>query len=452
MEKMSPKSQSAGGRRRLPDESSTSEEILEALREMGTGDAKWREGRTFSLVYHAGDEHTALLKSASELYFAENALNPMAFGSLKRMENEVVGMALDLLGAPEGAAGSMTSGGTESILMAMKTYRDRARALRPEVTQPEVVMPSTAHPAFHKAAHYLGLKAVAVPVGRDYRADVTSMQEAISDSTIALVGSAPSYPQGVMDPIGEIAELAASKGLPMHVDACVGGYLLPFVRELGYPVPAFDFRVPGVTSISADLHKYGFAAKGASTILYRDRSLRKYQIYVYSDWPGGLFASMTLLGTRAGGPIAAAWASLMRMGRAGFLKTAGEVMRTAQAFMEGIVKIPGLFIVGEPAMSVFAFASSEVNLHVVADQMEARGWHCDRQMNPTSIHLMITPSHVGLVDRYLGDLAEAVAYARAHPEAAGAGTAAMYGMLANAPDPAMLRDFLADFVDGIYQG
>jgi glutamate/tyrosine decarboxylase-like PLP-dependent enzyme len=444
--------ESSGGRRRIPDEGSRPEEILAALREMGAGDAKWREGRTFSLVYHAGDEHTALLKSAAELYFAENALNPMAFGSLKRMENEVVGMALDLLGAPEGAAGSMTSGGTESILMALKTYRDRARALRPEVSQPEVVLPSTAHPAFHKAAHYLSVKAVPVPVARDYRADVIAMREAISDNTIALVGSAPAYPQGVVDPIEEIADLAASRGLPMHVDACVGGYLLPFVRELGYPVPAFDFRVPGVTSISADLHKYGYAAKGASTILYRDRALRKYQAFVYPDWPGGVFVSMSMLGTRAGGPIAAAWASLMKMGRSGFLKTAGEVMKTAQAFMEGIQRIPGLFIVGQPAMSVFAFASSEVNLYVVADQMEARGWHCDRQQGPTAIHLMITPAHADLADRYLADLADAVEYARAHPEAAGAGTAAMYGMLANAPDPAMLREFLVDFVDGIYRG
>lgn len=438
-------------RRRIPDEGKSPHEILTALREMGAGDAKWREGRTFSLVYHAGDEHTALLKSAYELYFAENALNPMAFGSLKRMENEVVGMALDLLGAPPDAAGSMTSGGTESILMAVKTYRDRMRARCPEVTQPELVVPSTAHPAFHKAAHYLCVKAVPVPVGPDFRADVAAMREAITSNTIALVGSAPAYPQGVIDPIEGLAELAASRGLPMHVDACVGGYLLPFVRELGHPVPAFDFRVPGVTSISADLHKYGFAAKGASTILYRDRSLRKYQAYIYSEWPGGLFASMTMLGTRAGGPIAAAWASLMKMGRAGFLKTAAEVMKTTKAFMDGIRSIPGLFILGEPAMSVFAFSSNEVNLYVVADQMEARGWHCDRQQNPTSIHLMITPAHAELADRYLADLADAVAYARAHPEAASAGTAAMYGMLANVPDPAMLREFLLDFVDGIYR-
>lgn len=443
---------SSGGRRGIPEEGARAEEVLAALREMGAGDAKWREGRTFSLVYHAGDEHAALLKSAYELYFAENALNPMAFGSLKRMENEVVGMALDLLGAPADGAGSMTSGGTESILMAVKTYRDRARALRPEVTSPELVLPSTAHPAFHKAAHYVGVKAVAVPVAKDYRADVAGMRDAINGNTIALVGSAPAYPHGVIDPIEELAEVAAARGLPMHVDACVGGYLLPFVRELGHPVAPFDFRVPGVTSISADLHKYGFAAKGASTILYRDRALRKFQVYVYADWPGGLFASMTMLGTRPGGAIAAAWASLMRMGRSGFLKTAAEVMRTTKAFLEGINKIPGLYVVGEPAMSVFAFSSDEVNLYVVADQMEARGWHCDRQQSPTSIHLMITPAHSDLCERYLADLADAVAYARAHPEAASAGTAAMYGMLAHVPDQAAVREFLSDFLDGVYRG
>jgi glutamate/tyrosine decarboxylase-like PLP-dependent enzyme len=438
-------------RLRLPEQGLPRQQVLDDLSRLRRGDARWEQGRTFSLVYHAGDEHTEFLKRAHNLYFSENALNPGAFRSLLRLENEAVAMTGAMLHGDEHTAGTLTSGGSESIFMAVKTYRDRARAQHPEIAQPEMVLPTTVHPAFNKAGHYLGVRPVHVPLGPDFRVDVEAVRRAIGPSTVLVVGSAPAYPHGVIDPIAELAGIAHERGLGMHVDACLGGFLLPFVERLGHPIPPFDFRVPGVTSMSADLHKYGFAAKGASAILYRDKELRRYQFFVHTDWPGGLFGSTTAAGTRPGGSIAAAWAALVAMGEDGYLRTADLIMKTTRAFQEGIAKIPGLRIVGKPAMSVFAFAADAVDIFVVADAMEGRGWHIDRLQDPAAIHLMITPAHVQAVDAYLGDLRSSVDYAAAHPEAAGQGAAAMYGMLAHVPDRGMIRDYVLQHIDDLYR-
>lgn len=433
--------------------------MLQRLAALRADDARWEQGRTFSLVYHAGDEHTEFLKRAYALYFSENALNPTAFGSLKRMEREVVAMTAALLGGGAEAAGTMTSGGSESLFLALKTYRDRARAQRGAAEPLEIIVPRSAHPAIDKAAHCLGLRLLRAPLADDFRADVDAVRAALSERTILIVGSAPSYPQGVVDPIAELAALAAERGVGMHVDACLGGFQLPFLRDLGEDIPPFDLRVPGVTSISADLHKYGFAAKGASTIIYRDRALRRHQFFARSDWSGGLFGSTTVQGTRAGGAIAAAWATLMALGRDGYLRLAAGILRTTRIFQAGIAAIPGLRVLGRPAMSVFAFAGdsggpdndgTSVDLMVVADQMEARGWHCDRQQHPTALHLMLTPAHAPVAEAYLPDLREAVAYARAHPEAAAQGSAAMYGALARAPEGIMVDEFILHFLDNTY--
>jgi glutamate/tyrosine decarboxylase-like PLP-dependent enzyme len=418
---------------------------------MRSRDARWHDGRTFSLVYHDTDEHLQLLRDAYSLFLAENALNPMAFPSLRRMETEVISMVAGLLGGNDEVVGSMTSGGTESLFLAMKTYRDQARKERPQITAPEVVLPTTAHPALLKSAHYLNVKPVLVPPRADFRADVAAMAQAITPQTLFLVGSAPAYPHGVIDPIGELSELALSRSLPLHVDACVGGFLLPFVSQLGHPIPPFDFRVPGVTSMSADLHKYGFAAKGASTVMYKTPALRRHQFYVYSGWPGGLFGSATVLGTRPGGAIAAAWASLNALGMEGYLRIAATIMKTTRALIDGISTIPGLVVLGQPDCGVFAFAAEGPDLMAIADQMEERGWHIDRQQHPTSIHLTITPAHAPIVDRYLSDLRETVAYVTAHPELSSEGTAAMYGMLMHIPDTAMVDDFILSNFDALYR-
>lgn len=393
----------------LPRTGLPATDLLAEMRELRDHDVKWQEGKSWALVYHAGDELTDLLKEAYTIYFSENALNPTAFPSLKKFEAEVVSMTASLLGGDGEAVGNMTSGGTESILMAVKTARDWARANRPAITAPEMVLPETAHPAFHKAAHYFCVKPVYAAIQSDFRADVAAVRAAITSNTILMVGSAPSYPQGVVDPIVELAEIALEREILFHVDACVGGFMLPFVRKLGYPVPDFDFRVPGVTSISADLHKYAYAAKGASVILYKNQDLRRHQFFVYTDWSGGIYPSPTMAGTRPGGAIAAAWAVMNHLGEDGYLAIADTVMNATMKLREGIGAIDGVKVLGDPTMSVLAIGSDDLNVYEVGDELTLRGWHFDRQQFPPSLHLTVTHTHAHVADQFLEDLAHAVA-------------------------------------------
>jgi glutamate/tyrosine decarboxylase-like PLP-dependent enzyme len=338
-------------------------------------------------------------------------LNPAAFPSLRKFETEIVAMAASLLG-DENAVGTVTSGGTESLLMAVKTARDWARKNRPEIKGPEMILPITAHPAFEKAAEYFGVKPVHIPVRADYRADVDAARSAITANTILMVGSAPAYPHGVVDPIRELAAIAREHGLLFHTDACVGGFMLPFVRKLGYRVPDFDLCVPGVTSISADLHKYAYAAKGASVILYKTAELRRHQMFVSTDWPGGIYPSPAMGGTRPGAPIAAAWAVLNYLGESGYLEMTDLVMKAARRLQEGINATPGLQVISDPEMSVFAVGSdpssgSALDVYALADELTERNWHLDRQQFPPTLHMTVQFGHVGVVDEFLRDLAEA---------------------------------------------
>ena len=434
----------------LPSQGKTTEEVLGLLDEARAGDADWRGGRTFSLVYNAGDDITELQEAAYRRFLQTNALSLMAFPSLQRFEAEVLAMVADLLGGGGTAAGTMTSGGTESICMAIKTARDWARAERPHVHRPEMVLPTTAHPAFHKGAHYFDVKPVVVPAGADHRADVDATRDAMTDDTILVVGSAPHFPQGMVDPIPELAALAAERGILMHVDACLGGFMLPWLERLGHDVPPWDFRVEGVTSISADLHKYGFAAKGASTINYRDAKLRRHQFYVYADWPGGIYGSPSMAGARGGGPIAAAWAVLQYLGEEGFCRLARDTMATTRRFLDGIGAIDGLTIMGRPDMSVFAYTAEGFNVYALADAVERHGWRIDRQQRPASLHMMVSPAHKHIVEAFLADLAEAADAVRgqAPPRS---GMAAMYGMLAALPDRGSVGEFVRDFIEGGYK-
>lgn len=433
----------------LPKKGTARDAILEELQTAHDRDTNWHEGRTFSLVYHANDEHTEFLKKAYSIYFHQNGLNPSAFPSLQRMEAEVVSIAANLLGGGEDAAGTMTSGGTESILMAIKTYRDRARELHPEITKPEMIVPISIHPAFDKAAHYFDVKIIKAPLSADFRVDVEAVKKLITPNTILLVGSAPQYPQGVIDPITELAALAKAKGIGMHVDACVGGFLLPFLKKLGHVFPAFDLSVDGVTSISADLHKYGFASKGSSIVLYKDKELRRYQFFILSEWPGGAFASPSMPGTRPAGAIATAWGTLMAFGEEGYLEIAKTCMANAKKIQDGIRAI-GLEIVGTPEISIFAFSAKGLDVYAVADQMQTRGWYIDRQQKPTCLHLMITPAHTAHVETFLKDLKECVAIVRGNPALSTEGMAAMYGMMAKVPDPSKIDQFLYRFMDDRY--
>jgi len=396
----------------LPSQGTPSEIILERMKKLREHDANWRAGKTWSLVYHAGDEVTELLKEAYTMFFSENGLNPMAFPSLRTFEAEVLAMTAGLLGGDADTAGNMTSGGTESILMAVKTAREWARAKKPAITAPEMILPATAHPAFEKAAHYFGVKPVHVPVSSDFRAEIEAARAAITPNSILMVGSAPSYPQGVVDPITDLARIAQENGLLFHVDACVGGFMLPFVRRLGYPVPDFDFRVPGVTSISVDLHKYAYAAKGASVILYRNKALRRHQFFVCTDWSGGIYVSPTMTGTRPGGSIAAAWAIMNHLGEEGYLAIADTVMQAVTKLREGIEAIDGVHVLGDPTMSVLAIGSNRLNVYEIGDELAMCGWHMDRQQHPPSLHLTVTHAHAQVIDQFLVDLEQAVVRAR----------------------------------------
>lgn len=413
-------------------------------------DADWRGGKVFSLVYHASDEHSAFLKQAHNLFFEENGLNPMAFKSLKRMESEVVRMAASLFHGDASTCGTMTSGGTESLLLAVKTARDHARKHR-GISRPQIIVPSTVHVAFDKAAHYFGVKLKRAPVGADFRCDVRAMKKLINRNTVMLVGSAPQYPHGVVDPIEEIAALALSKGLLCHVDACVGGFILPFLERLGRPVPRWDFRVPGVTSISADLHKYGYTAKGASLLIYRSMDVLKHQFFVGTEFPGGVYASPTMPGTRPGGAIAAAWAGLLAMGEDGYLDLATRALDAHDRLRAGLARIDGVELLGAPHATIISWhTTGSVDVYAVADQLEARGWHVDRQQMPPSMHLTVTANHQGIVDEYLRDVAASVAFVRGHPELKSSGNAAMYGMMAKIPVRMMVKDAVLNVMEQMY--
>src|ERR1043165_2923287 len=386
------------------------------LIDMRQSDVDWRGGRSALHVYYAGDDVLEVAGKAYAMFMSENALAPAAFPSLALMERGILAARLALLHAPPAADGSFTSGGTESIILAVKTARDWARARRPslDAATPEIVLPRTAHPAFDKAAHFLNVRAVRVPVGADCRADLPAMKAAITTRSIMIVGSAPSLPYGAVDPIGEIASLAQEHDLWCHVDACIGGFLAPFAKQLGHHIPDFDFAIPGVRSISADIHKYGYAAKGASTVLYARRQDLQYQATEFSDWPKGRYFTPTVLGTRAGGAVAAAWAVLHYLGAEGYLQLATRTMRVWRAYLSGIERLAALKVIGKPDLAVVPFTSRspDVDIFSVAEALSKRGWYTSRISEPPGIHQMVNLAHEPVFDEYLGDLARVVHAAR----------------------------------------
>jgi len=404
----------------LPENGFSEEEILKKMEVIREDDINWKDGKVWSLVYHASEKHTEMLKKASAMFFSKNALSPIAFPSLKKFETDVISMAVDLFGGDNKCCGSMTSGGTESLLMAVKTYRDWARDKLPHIKEPEMVVPSSAHPSFDKAGDYFDVKLVKVPVDEEtHRADVKAMENAITKNTILMIGSACDFPRGVVDPISELASIARERGIGMHVDACLGGFMLPFVKKLGNNVPDFDFSVPGVTSISADVHKYGYGAKGASTILYRKERVWKYQ-----------FSSL---------------------GSDGYLQLAKIVMKATKELIDGINQISDLYIIGDPVMSVFCFTSDTVDIYNLGDLMDKKGWHLDRIQFPNALHMMVNPHHAKIVDTFLKDLKEVVKEIKEHPEASSDGDAAIYGMVASLPDRKKVKDYITNFLKAQYK-
>lgn len=429
------------------------EDILEALRQMQDKDMDWRAGRTWSLVYQIDEEHLDLLKEAHHQYFSENPINPFAFPSVRRLMNDITRMTADLLHGGEDVVGSVTSGGTESIFMAVYAYRERAVKQRSAGPKPEMIVPASIHPAFFKAAHMLGIRIRRVPLRDDFRADPQAMEAAVNKHTIMIAASAPCFPYGVVDPIAEIGDIAQRRKLPFHVDACVGGFMLPWVEELGYEAPVWDFRVPGVTSISADLHKFGYGAKGASTVLYRDMSYLRHQFYVLPDWCGGIYVSPALLGTRPVGPVAAGWAAIKSLGREGYLRIARHVMEATEHLKERLNSIPEIQILGEPDMNLVAYTTSDdkLDIFVIGDQLQEKGWMVDRQQNPNSIHLTLMSHNISVLDQYLEDLQEAIDYAKANPGATAKGNAAIYGLMARLPFKGMVEHNVRQVYEQLYR-
>jgi sphinganine-1-phosphate aldolase len=385
----------------IPRQGLAREDVMAKLLAMKQGDQDWRGGRVFSLVYSAGDEVHELLQDALSLYSAENGLNVLAFPSIGTMQHDIIRNTASLLGADDPASGGgvdgyLTSGGTESLLQAVKTARDVARKER-GIQHPQVVAAESAHAAFTKAADYFDVELIRVPVGSDFRVDVDALADACTDATIMVVGSAPTYPHGVVDPIADIAALAVERGILCHVDACMGGFLLPFLTQLGRFSEPFDFRLPGVTSMSADVHKYGYASKGVSVVLYRTPELARHQLFVTKDWLGGFYASTAMAGTRPAGPIAAAWAALMHIGLDGYLALTRAAHDAARQLRAGIEAIPGLEVRGDPPTTVMAFGAQEaasLDIFAVGEQLTAQGWYLDRQNRPDSLHATVHAGNV----------------------------------------------------------
>lgn len=398
----------------FPAEGRKREAILAEMRSMKASDADWQHGRTPLYVFKATEEAYQMGRDAFFEFFTENALGAKrAFTSVKRMEEEVIQGALDLLHAPAEAAGFMSTGGTESIIQAVQTCRDWSRSRRKDPShRGNIVASESAHPAFNKAARLMDLTVRRVPTGPDLRADVRGFAEAIDSDTIMIVGSAPSFPHGVIDPIAALGALAIERDLWLHVDACVGGYIAPFVKELGYDVPDFDLGVPGVSSLSADLHKFGFCPKPASTVFYASEEKARYHGFDFSDWPNGRFATTTIVGTRPAGGVAAAWATFQFLGRPGYRDIARRVMAMVERYKAGVEAIGGLKVCGKPHLSIVAFGSEELDVFQVSEVMAKKGWVPGLVQKPRAIHRMMSLIHEEPMGEYLDDLRAAVGVVR----------------------------------------
>ena len=436
--------------RAVPEQPVARDEVLETVQTLAhEEDALGDTGKVSGSLYLGDHDQYHFLSEVFEAFAHANVLQRDMYPSATKFEGEIVAMAASMLHAPE-AIGVVTSGGTESLMNPMLVYRERGRAEK-GITAPEVIIPASAHVALDKAAHYFGISLIKAPLTQGYVVDLDWVAEHITDNTVALVGSAGSYPYGLVDPIERLGELALQHDLGLHVDGCLGGFLLPWGRRLGYHIPAFDFEVPGVTSISADTHKYGYTLKGTSVLLYRTRELRQYQYFAASDWPGGLYISPGMSGSRSGGLIAAAWAALLTTGEAGYLDAARRIFDTGARVREAVESVDGLRVCGNPSFLVgFESDDPDVDIYLVNDGLVARGWRMNPNQNPPGLHFCVTLPNTrdGLMPQFRSDLAEAVQYARAHVgETAKSG--ALYGMSGTPSGAALLPMLLAGALDAM---
>jgi glutamate/tyrosine decarboxylase-like PLP-dependent enzyme len=446
---------------RLPERGRDKAEIINDMKALNTREeSKWKDGFVSGAVYHGDEDHIDFLNQVYTLNSQSNPLHTDVWPSTTKFEAEVVAMTAKMLNADivaedpdadDEVCGVVSSGGTESILLAMKTYRDWARDMK-GISKPEMIVPKTAHAAFDKASQYFNIKMKRIPVNEGFKADVAKTEAAITDNTIVIVGSAPSFPHGTIDPIEQLSEIAWDHDIGFHTDACLGGFILPWANKLGYAVPPFDFALAGVTSISVDTHKYGYAAKGSSVILYRNPELRRYQFYTTTDWPGGLYLSPTFAGSRAGALSATAWAAMIAIGEQGYMDIAKKILQTGAQIKQGISRIPELYILGDPLWDI-AFGSDSVDIYRIMDYMGEKKWSLNGLQMPPAVHICLTYRHTqrGLADKFLEDLQSAVKHVKANPDKETEGVGRLYGMSAQIPIKGVVDAFLKRYMDLLYK-
>jgi len=445
----------------LPETGRDKEAIISEMQALcAKEESKWKDGFVSGAVYHGDEDHIDFLNQVYMLNSQSNPLHTDVWPSTTKFEAEVVAMTASMLNAQKAdddpdsddeVCGVVSSGGTESILLAMKTYRDWARDMK-GISKPEMIVPTTAHAAFDKASQYFNIKIKRIPVDAGFKADVAKTEEAITDNTIVIVGSTPSFPHGVIDPIEKLSEIARDNDIGFHTDACLGGFILPWAGRLGYPVPPFDFSLPGVTSISVDTHKYGYAAKGSSVILYRSLELRRYQFYTTTDWPGGLYLSPTFAGSRAGALSATAWGAMVAIGEKGYMEIAKKILETGEKIKKGIGEIPELYVLGDPLWDI-AFGSDTVDIYKVMDYMGTQKWSLNGLQMPPAVHICLTHRHSqpGLAEKFLQDLKSAVDHVKANPDKETDGVGRLYGMSAKIPIKGVMDAFLKRYMDLLYK-
>ncbi|OMP84674.1 Sphingosine-1-phosphate lyase [Diplodia seriata] len=452
---------------RLPQEGWGEDRVREELTKLSDmAHTRWEDGRVSGAVYHGGDELVKLQTEAFGKFTVSNPIHPDVFPAVRKMEAEVVAMVLSLFNAPEDAAGCSTSGGTESILMACLSARNKAYAER-GVTEPEMILPETAHTAFRKAGEYFKIKVHLVACKAPaYKVDLRAVSRLVNPNTVLLVGSAPNFPHGIIDDITGLSRIAQRKSIPLHVDCCLGSFLVPYLEKAGFETEAFDFRLKGVTSISCDTHKYGFAPKGNSTVLYRTDALRSYQYFISPDWSGGVYASPSIAGSRPGALIAGCWASLMAQGESGYVSACHKIVGAAKRIEGELRGNPALAadlkVIGKPLVSVVAFTSNVLDIYDIADGMSARGWHLNALQNPPAIHVAVTLPIVAAADQLITDLVDVVEGVREAERkrlAEGKGAkgavkgdaAALYGVAGSLPNKSVVVDLAKGFLDTLYK-
>nr|XP_050860928.1 sphingosine-1-phosphate lyase isoform X1 [Vespula vulgaris] len=438
---------------KLPKDGLDAEKVLLKVKEcVEMGDYDWQKGRVSGTVYRNDADLMNLMADVYKIASYTNPLHPDVFPGVCKMEAEVIRISCHLFNGNENTCGTMTTGGTESIILACKAYRDYGREIK-GIKKPEMVVPITAHSSFDKAAQYLNIKVRTVPINPySYTVSITAMEKAINKNTVMLVASTPNFPYGTMDNVEAVSKLGLRYNVPVHVDACLGGFLICFMSDIGYKIPPFDFRLPGVTSISADTHKYGYTPKGSSVILYRERKYRHYQYTITTDWPGGIYGSPTINGSRSGGIIASCWATLMYFGYEGYIKATKKIIQTSRYIEKELREMNGIFIFGTPVTSVIAIGSNDFHIYRLSEALSAKGWNLNSLQFPSAIHICITYVHTepGVADQFLCDVKTELENLLKIPDLPVEGKLAMYGMSQSIPDRSIVGDFARSFLDSIY--